>query len=85
MERRGNEGIDDEFFEEIKSVREMIALLRNNNERIQLIKGKYAKAIKSQQEKDNSQEMQQILTKNTEYYHEIKSRLEDLDQQVKKG
>lgn len=44
-----NEGVDQEFFQDIKTVREMIIALNKNNYKIQNLKGKYAKAIKSQQ------------------------------------
>lgn len=49
--------IDEKFIEEIKSVRNMIAGLNSNNKKIQNIKNSYAKAIKSAQEKQSSDEM----------------------------
>lgn len=50
-----NEGVDEDFFQDIKTVRELIIALNKNNFKIQNLKGKYAKAIKSVQEKASSQ------------------------------
>lgn len=47
--------MDERFIEEIKSVRSMIAGLNSNNKKIQTIKNSYAKAIKSAQERQNSE------------------------------
>lgn len=50
-----DEGVDEEFFEDIKTVREMITVLSRNNHKINELRGKYAKAIKSGQEKTISE------------------------------
>ena len=39
----------------------MIAVLKNNNYKMHSVKAKYAKAIKSEQQKANSAEMNAIL------------------------
>lgn len=76
------EGIDDEFFEDIKTVREMIVSLNQNNYKIQTLKGKYAKAIKATQEKSNSDEMNLILAENSELQDSIKQKVSDLKDRV---
>ena len=50
----------------------MIAGLNSNNKRIQTIKISYAKAIKSAQERQNSEEMGSILNENAEYQRKIR-------------
>ncbi len=61
----------------------MIAALKNNNYRIQTIKGKYAKAIKSAQQHANSEEMNQILASNNNLQGKIKEKLAALEDKVK--
>ena len=56
----------------------MIVTLNQNNYKIQTLKGKYAKAIKSTQEKTNSEEMNAILLQNSDLHEEIKQKINDL-------
>lgn len=81
-EGAANEGIDDEFFEDIKSVREMIVALNKNNYNIQNLKGKYAKAIKAAQEKTNSDEMNDIINQNAQIHKTIKQKISDIKDRV---
>lgn len=53
----------------------MIGGLNSNNKKIQTIKNTYQKAIKSAQEKQNSDEMNQILIQNGQYQKKIKDKL----------
>lgn len=53
----------------------MIAGLNANNKKIQTIKNNYAKAIKSAQEKQNSDEMNTILQQNAGFQNKIKKKL----------
>jgi hypothetical protein len=75
--------IDEKFIEEIKSVRSMLAGLNSNNKRIQSIKISYAKAIKSAQEKQNSDEMNGILQENASYQNSITEKLKNIAEEVK--
>ncbi len=75
--------IDERFIEEIKSVRSMIAGLNANNKKIQNIKNNYAKAIKSAQERQNSDEMNAILTQNANFQQTITQKLKQIAQEVK--
>lgn len=60
----------------------MIVTLNQNNYKIQTLKGKYAKAIKSTQEKTNSEEMNAILHENSTLHQEIKQKINDLKDRV---
>lgn len=53
----------------------MIAGLNSNNKKIQTIKNTYAKAIKSAQEKQSSDEMNEILQENASYQNSITEKL----------
>ena len=53
-EENEKEEFDQDFTEDIKSVRIMIGGLNSNNKKIQTIKNLYAKAIKSAQQRENS-------------------------------
>lgn len=61
----------------------MIAGLNSNNKKIQTIKHSYAKAIKSAQEKQNSDEMNEILQQNASYQNGITDKLKAIADQVK--
>ena len=61
----------------------MIGGLNSNNKKIQTIKNTYQKAIKSAQEKQNSDEMNQILIQNGLYQKKIKDKLKQIEQEVK--
>ena len=63
----------------------MIAALSLNNKKIESIKNQYAKAIKSAQERQGSEEMNQILLENATYQQNIKNKLEDIKAAVKKA
>lgn len=73
----------EKFAEEIKSVRIMIGGLNSNNKKIQNIKILYAKAIKSAQERQNSEEMNVILMENADYQKKIKDKLMEIEKSVK--
>lgn len=73
----------EKFAEEIKSVRIMIGGLNSNNKKIQSIKILYAKAIKSAQERQNSEEMNVILMENADYQKKIKDKLMEIEKSVK--
>ena len=60
----------------------MIVALNKNNYNIQNLKGKYAKAIKSAQEKNNSDEMNEIINQNSDIHREIKKKINDLKDRV---
>ena len=53
----------------------MISAINANGKKIQNIKKNYAKAIKSAQEKQNSDEMNAILQENAMYQKKIKDKL----------
>jgi hypothetical protein len=56
----------------------MISKLNANNHKIPNLRGKYGKAIKSTQEKDISEEMNQILVENSEAQKNIKHALNEM-------
>lgn len=56
----------------------MIAGLNSNNKKIQTIKNTYAKAIKSAQEKQSSDEMNEILQENASYQNSITEKLKEI-------
>lgn len=60
----------------------MIIALNKNNYKIQNLKGKYAKAIKSTQEKSSSDEMNEILKQNSDMHKQIKQKINDLKERV---
>ena len=61
----------------------MISKLNANNHKIPNLRGKYGKAIKSTQEKDISEEMNQILVENSEAQKNIKHALNEMEKMVK--
>lgn len=61
----------------------MIAGLNSNNKKIQTIKNTYAKAIKSAQEKQSSDEMNEILQENASYQNGITEKLKEIAAEVK--
>lgn len=61
----------------------MIAGLNSNNKKIQTIKNTYAKAIKSAQEKQSSDEMNEILQENASYQNSITEKLKEIAAEVK--
>jgi hypothetical protein len=61
----------------------MIAGLNSNNKRIQTLKHSYAKAIKSAQEKQNSDQMNEILQENAGYQNGITEKLKAIASEVK--
>lgn len=81
----GDGEIDENFIEEIKSVRMMIAGLNSNNKKIQTIKNNYAKAIKAAQERQNSDEMGNILNENSDYQKRIREGLINIAAAVKEA
>lgn len=60
----------------------MITVLNRNNHKINELRGKYAKAIKSGQEKNISDEMNQILSENSDMHSQIKIRINDMKAKV---
>jgi predicted GTPase len=61
----------------------MIAGLNSNNKRIQTLKHSYAKAIKSAQEKQSSDQMNDILQENASYQNSITEKLKAIAEEVK--
>ena len=60
----------------------MIVALNKNNYNIQNLKGKYAKAIKATQEKNNSDEMNEIISQNADIHKQIKQKINDIKDRV---
>jgi hypothetical protein len=77
-----DEGVEEEFFEEIKTVRGYLSALTLNNHKIQTLKAKYAKAIKSAQERSTSDEMNAILLENGDLQKNIKEKMGSLKEKI---
>lgn len=61
----------------------MIAGLNSNNKKMQAIRNSYAKAIRSAQERQSSEEMNQILQENASYQNGITEKLKAIAEEVK--
>lgn len=60
----------------------MIGGLTSNNKRMQALKNTYAKAIKSAQERQSSEEMTGILAENADYQRKMREKLLEIGASV---